>query len=155
MSWPLSLKHAAKITFAQCKCRAFQSIIYPADKNNFIGISSILAWRKSRVDLPHPLLLLWYCSQYQFIPRQSFRYVTFGDEQTVHLTLFLKKGKYLFNSECGWLFKCKRNENQSIELIFIRADTLKLDVQWIKNISVVKNIAFMQWKAIEKAILII
>ena len=27
------------------------------------------------------------------IPRQSFRYVTFGDEQTVHLTLSLKKGK--------------------------------------------------------------
>ena len=27
------------------------------------------------------------------ISRQSFRYVTFGDEQTVHLTLSLKKGK--------------------------------------------------------------
>ena len=27
------------------------------------------------------------------ISRQSFRYVTFGDEQTVHMTLFLKKGK--------------------------------------------------------------
>ena len=33
----------AKITFAQYKCRTFQSIIYPADKNNFFGISSILA----------------------------------------------------------------------------------------------------------------
>ena len=31
---------------------------------------------------------------------------------------------------------------------------MKLDVQWIKNISVVKNIALMQWKAIEKVILI-
>ena len=51
MSWPLSVKHAAKITFAQYKCRTFQSIIYPADKNNFIGISSILAWGKS---LPPP-----------------------------------------------------------------------------------------------------
>ena len=27
MSWPLSVKHAAKITFAQYKCRTFQSII--------------------------------------------------------------------------------------------------------------------------------
>ena len=53
MSWPLSVKHAAKITFAQYKCRTFQSIIYPADKNNFIGISSILAWGKS---LPPPFI---------------------------------------------------------------------------------------------------
>ena len=56
MSWPLSVKHAAKITFAQYKCRTFQSIIYPADKNNFIGISSILAWGKSRVGLPPPFI---------------------------------------------------------------------------------------------------
>ena len=52
MSWPLRVKYASKITFAQCKCRTFQSIIYPADKNNFIGISSTLAWGKSRVGLP-------------------------------------------------------------------------------------------------------
>ena len=56
MSWPLSVKHAAKIAFAQYKCRTFQSIIYPADKNNFIGISSILAWGKSRVGLPPPFI---------------------------------------------------------------------------------------------------
>ena len=58
ISWPLSVKHAAKITFAQYKCRTFQSIIYPADKNNFIGISSILAWGKSRVGLPPPFIAL-------------------------------------------------------------------------------------------------
>ena len=56
MSWPLSVKHAAKITFAQYKCRTFQSIIYPADKNNLIGISSILAWGKSRVGQPPPFI---------------------------------------------------------------------------------------------------
>ena len=56
MSWPLSVKHAAKITFAQYKCRTFQSIIYPADKNNFIGISSTLAWGKSRVGPPPPFI---------------------------------------------------------------------------------------------------
>ena len=53
VSWPLSMKHAAKIrakiTFAQWKCRTFQSIIYPAEEKNFIGMSSILAWGKSRV----------------------------------------------------------------------------------------------------------
>ena len=54
MSWPLSVKHAAKITFAQYKCGTFQSIIYPSDKNNFIGISSTLAWGKSRLGLPPP-----------------------------------------------------------------------------------------------------
>ena len=59
MSWPLSVKHAAKIAFAQYKCRTFQSIIYPADKNNFIGISSILAWGKSRVGLPPPFCCRW------------------------------------------------------------------------------------------------
>ena len=32
VSWPLSVKHAAKITFAQWKCRTFQSIIYPAEE---------------------------------------------------------------------------------------------------------------------------
>ena len=58
MSWPLSVKHTAKITFAQYKCRTFQSIIYPADKNNFIGISSILAWGKSRVGLPPPFIAI-------------------------------------------------------------------------------------------------
>ena len=30
---------------------------------------------------------------FQKICPQSFRYVTFGDEQTVHLTLSLKKGQ--------------------------------------------------------------
>ena len=43
MSRPLRVKHAAKITFAQYKCRTFQSTICPADKNDSIGISSILA----------------------------------------------------------------------------------------------------------------
>ena len=52
VSWPLSVKHAAKITFAQWKCRTFQSIIYPAEEKNFIGKSSILAWGKSRVGFP-------------------------------------------------------------------------------------------------------
>ena len=56
--WPLIVKHAAKITFAQYKCRTFQSIIYPADKNNFTGISSILAWGKSRVGLPPPFIAI-------------------------------------------------------------------------------------------------
>ena len=56
MSWPLSVKHAAKITFAQCKCRTFQSIIYPADENKFIEISSTLAWGKRRVGLPPPFI---------------------------------------------------------------------------------------------------
>ena len=58
MSLPLSVKHAAEITFAQYKCRTFRSIIYPADKNNFIGISSILAWSKSRVGLPPPFIAM-------------------------------------------------------------------------------------------------
>ena len=58
VSWPLSVKHAAKITFAQWKCRTFQSVIYPAEEKNFIGISNILAWGKSRVGLVHPHLLL-------------------------------------------------------------------------------------------------
>ena len=58
VSWPLSVKHAAKITFAQYKCRTFQSIIYPADKNNFIGLSSILAWGKSRLGLPPPFIAM-------------------------------------------------------------------------------------------------
>ena len=52
VSWPLSVKHAAKITFTQWKCRTFQSITYPAEENTFIGTSSILAWGKSRVGLP-------------------------------------------------------------------------------------------------------
>ena len=38
------------------------------------------------VERPQSLMLQKIC-------RQSFRYVTFGDEQTVHLTLSLKKGK--------------------------------------------------------------
>ena len=58
MSWPLSVKHAAKITFAQYKCRTFQSTICPADKNDSIGISSILAWGKSRVGLPPPFIVV-------------------------------------------------------------------------------------------------
>ena len=58
MSRPLSVKHAAKITFGQYKCRTFHSIIYPADKNNFTGISSILAWGKSRVGLPPPFIAI-------------------------------------------------------------------------------------------------
>ena len=41
MSWPLSVKHAA-------------------DKNNFIGISSFLAWGKSRVGLPPPFIAMGY-----------------------------------------------------------------------------------------------
>ena len=57
VSWPLSMKHAAKITFAQWKCRTFQSIIYPAEKNNFIGISSILACGKSHIGLPPPFIV--------------------------------------------------------------------------------------------------
>ena len=56
VSWPLSVKHAAKIrakiTFAQSKCRTFQSIIYPAEEKPFIGTSSILAWGKTRVGFP-------------------------------------------------------------------------------------------------------
>ena len=58
MSRPLSVKHAAKITFGQYKCRTFQRIIYPADKNNFTGISSILAWGKSRVGLRPPFIAI-------------------------------------------------------------------------------------------------
>ena len=42
------------------KCRTFQSIIYPADKNNFTGISSILAWGKSRVGLPPFFIVLFF-----------------------------------------------------------------------------------------------
>ena len=38
------------------------------------------------VERPQSLMLQKIC-------RQSFRFVTFGDEQTVHLTLSLKKGK--------------------------------------------------------------
>ena len=67
MSWPLSVKHAAKITFAQRKCRTFQSIIYPADKNIFIGISSILAWGKSRVDLPPPFIAIKNLNSYLYM----------------------------------------------------------------------------------------
>ena len=58
MSWPLSVKHAAKITFAQWKCRTFQSIIYPVEQKKFIGMSSILVWGKSRVGLPPPPLFI-------------------------------------------------------------------------------------------------
>ena len=58
LSWPLSVKHAAKITFAQWKCRTLQSIIYPAEEINFIGTSSILAWGKSPVGLPSPFIAL-------------------------------------------------------------------------------------------------
>ena len=51
MSWPLSVKQAAKITFAQSKNRTLQSIIYsPEKKKKRIGTSSILAWGKSGVD---------------------------------------------------------------------------------------------------------
>ena len=58
VSWPLSVKHAAKITFAQWKllCRTFRRIIYPTEEKNFIGTSSILAWGKSRVGLPSPFI---------------------------------------------------------------------------------------------------
>ena len=58
LSWPLSVKHAAKITFAQWKCRTLQSIIYPSEEINFIGTSSILAWGKSPVGLPSPFTAL-------------------------------------------------------------------------------------------------
>ena len=36
--------------------RTFQSIIYPVERKNFIGISNILAWGKSRVGLPPPFI---------------------------------------------------------------------------------------------------
>ena len=52
MQWPLSVKHAAKITSAQWKCRIFRSINYPAQEKNFIGRSNIFAWGKSRVGFP-------------------------------------------------------------------------------------------------------
>ena len=62
LSWPLSVKHAAKIpakiTFAQWKCRAFQSIVYPAEEKNFIGTSGI--WQKSS-------RLPFYCSDLEHI----------------------------------------------------------------------------------------
>ena len=67
MLWPLSVKHAAKITLAQRKCRTFQSIIYPADKNIFIGISSILEWGKSRVGLPPPFIALKNLNSYLYM----------------------------------------------------------------------------------------
>ena len=49
---------AAKITFAEWKCRTFQSIIYPAEEKKPIGTSSILAWGKSRVGLPLPFIAI-------------------------------------------------------------------------------------------------
>ena len=47
-----------QITFAQWKwlCRTFRSMIYPAEEKNFIGTCSILAWGKSRVGFPSPLI---------------------------------------------------------------------------------------------------
>ena len=33
--WPLSVKQAAKITFAQWKCRTFQNIIYSAEEKTY------------------------------------------------------------------------------------------------------------------------
>ena len=39
-------------------CRTFQSIICPAEKNNFTEISIILAWGKSRVGLPPPFIAI-------------------------------------------------------------------------------------------------
>ena len=56
VSWPLRVKHAAKITSVQWKCRTFQSIIYPAEEKSFIGTNSILTWGKSRVGLPSPFI---------------------------------------------------------------------------------------------------
>ena len=57
VSWPLSMKQAAKITFALLKCRTLQSIIYPPEKK-FIGTSSI--WYEVHVIivccLPTPFL---------------------------------------------------------------------------------------------------
>ena len=45
--WPLNVKQAAKITFAQWKCRTFQSITYPTGKNlppPFITIKPAALW---------------------------------------------------------------------------------------------------------------
>ena len=47
-----TVKQAAKILIAQWKCLTFQIIIYPAEEKNLIATSSILAWVKSRVELP-------------------------------------------------------------------------------------------------------
>ena len=49
---PYAAKIPTKITFAQWKCRTFQSIIYPGEGKNFMGRSSILAWGKNRVGFP-------------------------------------------------------------------------------------------------------
>ena len=67
MSWPINVKHAAKITFVQSKCRTFQSIIYPADKKKCNGISRILAWGKSRVGLPPPFIAINNLNSYLYM----------------------------------------------------------------------------------------
>ena len=100
MSWPLSLKRAAKIKFPQYKCRTFLNIIYPADKNNSFGISSILTWGKSRVGLPPPFIapnlsnrtvahrflqkfqLFNTCQYGQFELKRQLRSVIWGQFQT-------------------------------------------------------------------------
>ena len=56
VSWPLSMKQAAKFTFTHSKSRT-QNIIYPPEKTIF-GTSSILARGKSRVLPTSPLFTL-------------------------------------------------------------------------------------------------
>ena len=55
VSWSLSMKQVAKITFAQSKRRPLQSIVYLWEKK-FIGTSINLAKGESRVLLTDPLL---------------------------------------------------------------------------------------------------
>ena len=56
VSWPLSMKQAAKFTFTHSKSRT-QKIIYPPQKTSF-GTSSILARDKSHVLPTSPLFTL-------------------------------------------------------------------------------------------------
>ena len=102
MSWPLSVKHAAKITFAQYKCRTFQSIIYPADKNNFIGISSILAWGlgKSRVGLPPP----FYCREFFSCALLSERLERASTQQGLATATGSKKAPSSTHQNWKWSF---------------------------------------------------
>ena len=65
MSQSLSMKQAAKIKFAQSKCRFLQSMIYTPEKK-FIGRGSILARGKSRVLPTNPLFTLMH--EIDYIP---------------------------------------------------------------------------------------
>ena len=69
VSWPLSVKHAAKITFAQWKRRTPQSIIYPAKEKK-------------------TLLKLYYCS----------RVLEYAKIRTVLLQSIENKGEMTFKS---------------------------------------------------------